>query len=341
MIKNALLFLFILTGISTHATIIAVDNNYPSMGNYSSLLAAHNAASPGDTLVVYPSFATYQAITLTKKLRIIGSGFDNTLTGVKRTCLTGTMSFETGSDGSSLTGFGKTATSIQFNVVVNANSITLERNLMTYLQVKSGHSGTTIIDNFFIFIQDGGTMNDYLVSISDTNEILFAGNIVKSVGGGNQKQCLLASGGSVTGVIANNIIVNSDFGWIHPANIAINADGSGCSIYNNIIGGGICYGNNYSYNITRLQTLSGLGNLLISDFSTVFVDFNNDDFHLKAGSPAADSGLGGTDRGIYGGDFPFVDGGAPPLPQIYYLDVPINGSPQGGLNVTIKARSNN
>lgn len=38
--------------------------------------------------------------------------------------------------------------------------------------------------------------------------------------------------------------------------------------------------------------------------------------------------------------FPFVDGGTPSIPTIYYLDVPLSGTKQGGINVTIKVKSN-
>ena len=75
-------------------------------------------------------------------------------------------------------------------------------------------------------------------------------------------------------------------------------------------------------------------------FSLVFMDYPNDNFHLKLEPPAMRSGLGGAEIGIYGGDLPFIDGGYPNIPSIYYLDIPATGSQKEGINVTIKAKSN-
>ncbi len=78
-----------------------------------------------------------------------------------------------------------------------------------------------------------------------------------------------------------------------------------------------------------------------TNFYNFFIDVNNSNFHLAPGSPAIRSGENGTDMGIYGGDNPFVDGGYPSIPSIYYLDVPLIGTQKEGINVTIKAKSNN
>jgi hypothetical protein len=70
------------------------------------------------------------------------------------------------------------------------------------------------------------------------------------------------------------------------------------------------------------------------------------DFHLRADSPGKNAGTDGTDIGIYGGPFPWPDGGSAPwqtspvpaVPQITSLDtlnvvVPVNGT----LSVDVKA----
>jgi hypothetical protein len=48
----ALILLGVVTAISVNATIISVDNNNPSIGQFQSVQAAHNAAVSGDTIYV-------------------------------------------------------------------------------------------------------------------------------------------------------------------------------------------------------------------------------------------------------------------------------------------------
>lgn len=64
-------------------------------------------------------------------------------------------------------------------------------------------------------------------------------------------------------------------------------------------------------------------------------------YQLAPNSPARGAGENGTDCGAFGGDDPYVLGGIPDIPSIYYLNVQPS-VPQGGtLNVQIKAKTNN
>lgn len=75
--------------------------------------------------------------------------------------------------------------------------------------------------------------------------------------------------------------------------------------------------------------------------NTLFIDYSAGNYHPKPGSPSIGTGLIGVDIGGYGGDTPFFADGLSLLPTIYYPDVPITGSIQGGVNITIKAKTNN
>lgn len=62
---------------------------------------------------------------------------------------------------------------------------------------------------------------------------------------------------------------------------------------------------------------------------------------LAAGSPAKGAGVGGVDAGAFGGDMPYVLSGIPSAPNIYQLNVPLQTTQNGTLNVQIKAKTNN
>ena len=103
-----------------------------------------------------------------------------------------------------------------------------------------------------------------------------------------------------------------------------------CSLYNNIGAS------------TQFGTANG--NKSSVDLSTVFVcqgggcsTYSSDGmYQLKSGSVAAGAGYGGTDCGMFGGNYPYVLSGVPSVPSIYFLNV----KPQGdSMNVSVKIKS--
>ena len=68
----ALLTLFI--SLAGNATILTVNNNNPSPGQYSDLQVAIDAANAGDTLLIHRSPTSYGNATITKQLTLIGEG---------------------------------------------------------------------------------------------------------------------------------------------------------------------------------------------------------------------------------------------------------------------------
>lgn len=78
------------------------------------------------------------------------------------------------------------------------------------------------------------------------------------------------------------------------------------------------------------------------DPSSIFIDpqgfvFNmKNDYRLKDSSPGKNAGKDGTDIGIYGGRYPWKDGGLPANPHIETFNVGGNTDTNGTLNVSIK-----
>lgn len=331
--KHFLIIMAMVCSLTVGATIITVDNNYPSMGDYTTLQAAHDAANPGDTIVMFPSSFAYNGLVVTKQLSIYGSGWHSTQT-VQVAIVSGNLSFNTGSQGSVLMGIYSHLN--ECTVSINTNNISVYRNQIAKIILTSNTSGTIIVNNYIYHttldhVIDGGDnlnatiknnilINDYWGSgsfcvISGTNcQLDVLNNIVRA--GNNYYPChySTAISSSCTGTIANNIFIYGQ----------INTNGN-CTM-NNILS---CTG------------WTGSNNLVNVNYDQLFINQAAGNYHLQPNSVASGSGYGGTDMGIYGGDFPFVDGGYPDLPAIYYLNVPSQASKHGGVNVTIKAKSNN
>ncbi len=69
-------------------------------------------------------------------------------------------------------------------------------------------------------------------------------------------------------------------------------------------------------------------------------DIHND-YHIKPTSECKNSGTDGTDRGVYGGAFPWVDGSIPSNPHIYYKNVAGSTNASGQLQVQYKVKTGN
>jgi len=128
-----------------------------------------------------------------------------------------------------------------------------------------------------------------------------------------------------------------------------NANNQFCTWNNNIS----CFSTNDNFNISG--TNSGGGNLVGTDPDFVgvvkqAVAFNyTQSFHTNAGSAATGAGTDSTDIGLYGGMYPWPDGGEVPwetspmpyIPVVEALNIQNANIPEDGtLNVTIKARTN-
>ncbi|HOX78096.1 MAG TPA: hypothetical protein PLW31_08650 [Bacteroidales bacterium] len=325
--------------ILSHSTIVTVDNNYPSQGDFTTLQAAHDAASNGDTILIFPSFVPYQGLVITKRLIIIGSGFEQENDNVKLSILKSSVSIDAGGDGTVMEGllfkdFDNYSDPV--GLIINANSTLVRRNKLERIFVYPNHTGNIISQNHVEF-----TGNHYQwgsIYVENGNEVLIENNIVINDNGSVGRGIILY-GTAISGSVCNNVIMvyNLD----HGSNTTIDLNYSNCEAYNNIAIQGNAFGSNFFNNMgDGTQFPTGNGNMQNVSMNEVFVDHNSYDFHLKPGSPAFGNGLNGDDMGVYGGARPFVDHGYPGIPSIYFLNVPFYTTPQEGLNVTIKAKSN-
>jgi hypothetical protein len=309
------------------SAIFTVDNNYPTIGDYTTLQEAHDAASNGDTIYVFPSMVGYVGIDIEKKLAIIGAGFGNYELSNSTSSLIGKITFKSNSIGSILEGFGG-----RFQLEIFASDITIRRNFIKTMTVFSDVTGIVIIQNQFA--KYGGESGISILFDKNTSGIILNNKFH------NWGNVGVFAGNSHTSVVIQNNIMDiySEY--------AIDVSNVNHLIRNNIFTDNSTCKDSIAFSCTHnIASRAGLPsnstNYINVDLATIFVNqINWEDLNIIQGSIADGTGYGGVNMGIYGGDTPFIDGGYPSIPSIYHLDVPLNANQKEGLNITIKAKSN-
>ncbi|HNY02199.1 MAG TPA: right-handed parallel beta-helix repeat-containing protein [Bacteroidales bacterium] len=295
-------------------------NNSGIQADFSSASAAANSplVSAGDTLYFESSTFSYGSLDLTKRLVIIGPGYflgenDSTQANPQTAVLDG-FAFTLGSDGTIVKGMtldGWVSIGDGNNAVSN---ITLERNNIGNLAVYRGN-GHVFLRNYISNI-----------GLQNCNNVLLSNNIVTRQGSNGYPS--ISMNNSASAMIVNNIflghvfIVNSVF----RNNICTYSPMPGVFVASN------CVIENNLGASTQFETSNG--NQQNVDMSTVFIVTGSTDgkYRLKPGSPAIAAGAGGTDCGVYGGNYPYVPSGMVAGPSVWYMNM-------NGIDVTVKAKS--
>lgn len=324
--KTTLLLLIIcMTLFNVHISFGAkfrVNNNAGVNAPYSSLTAAYNAASAGDTIYIESSPTSYGDLALYKPLVLIGSGYylsQNPETQANKNASTIGNLIIGNSSCSGLKISGLTINVINIYWTISSFNITRckintigygsnvafyntiwEQNIITYMDLAyNPNFYNSYIRNNYI-----GSTN-YGSFCSSNNTLLVTQNVFNAISLNNV-------------MVTNNIITgNSSF--------------PNCFTSNNICSG------------TQLAAING--NQQNVDMNTVFVCWSNctgfsDDgrYMLKTGSPAIGAGANGEDCGMYGGSFPYQLSGLPAIPAIYYFNYNFNNA---SVNIDLKVKSHN
>jgi hypothetical protein len=315
------------SGTALHSMIWIVDNNANPAGNFTTLADAHTAANSGDTVYVYPSSTIYAGFTCTKQLYIFGAGFNLDIYGGQASsapCTIGGIFFNPGSEGSLLEGFAG-----NFIVNINTDNITIIKNDLRSIWI-TGSSCVILQNDIVGHIYAASCIN---IDSPNLGDILISNNKIYNTYNGYNA----IYGDPLSDISIINNVIRAEAGAI--INVSTNS-----LVQNNIILSGVCStAPYYQHNMSNSNQLPETnGNIINVDMNTVFED--PDDFvtglHLLPGSPAIGTGFNGTDMGIYGGNHPFMDGGIPDFPSIFYLESEATTSIQNGLDVLIKAKSN-
>ena len=332
--------------------------NFPAQ--YTTLQAALDACAHGDVVLVAGSETAYGDVTVKRRVTIIGPGYNpnkQSALVAKVGTLTLTAANAGGdSSGTLLLGLDVTSTVVGSNSGPQAyqriQNVVIERCRVGSVDPLFSKNWT--VKNCIITsLLRGGSLPNTCDGLLVSNNI-FSGQIYTFTNNDANvtiaNNIFIRSSGTIyySGSARNIIFTNNIFYGVSP----YNASNDFCTWNNNIS----CFNypvTNDNFNITG--TNSGGGNQVTVDPDFVGVVKQavafayTQSFHLNAGSPAIGAGTDGTDVGIYGGMFPWPDGGAVPwetspmpyIPVMEALNIQnANVRENGNLNVNIKARTN-
>ena len=296
--------------------------------DFTTLQDAYDAASPGDTLILYPSPTNYGTLSISKCIHIKGIGYkiDNTaqpsleIKTFAHAASLSSIGINTGANKSSFESL-----SIGSLNTLDADSITIKRcefsslNLTnsSYNEIRQcninltstgialhlNNSSNNFIENTFIY-SNGHSL---LSTTSSTNNII--------------QQCVINVITLYNSLAVNNIFFQQSIG------------GTLNETMNNVFMSG-------SPGVDSFNNIYGATNVFVGWPTQGTYSFDSR-WQLTPTSPAAGAGLNGEDCGIFGGPNPYKLSGIYNRPLIYELTVPPYVPNGSDLNITVKVRAEN
>ncbi len=373
--KFGVLFAISFTALNTFATIRTVSNNVNSPGQYTDLQAAITAAANNDTIYIHRSDVDYGNVTINKTLTLIGEGAlpnkqvqlsTSSTVQIQNITLT-YAAFPATTTGSGSKFYGLNVQYIYINLVSSSgggiSNLIFNRNKIAGIMLGSTHSNLILTQNNISYIgQSSGAAGAFVNSVISNNIISTCQPLTGITASGSNN------------IISNNIFQNTFWarGAVVSNNIFYNSASSGTI---NVSTYSCTFTNNLFYAFTPVVstniisgTNTGTGNLFNVDpqFTTAALcsDVYNytytaptagpfADFHLLSSSPGVNYGTDGTNIGIYGGNYPWIDGSTTDsrfryypmtsqVPQMIQMNItnptlPVNGT----LNVNFNAKTQN
>ncbi|MBS1952387.1 MAG: hypothetical protein OJF59_002003 [Cytophagales bacterium] len=361
---KTLLALFVLVPMAVSATIRTVSNDINKPAQYPDIPPAVAAANSGDTIYVNGTQYTYSDFTVTKKLVIIGAGYNvanqfNLISMVNNISFFKDAGVNDGS-GTVITGFKIYAIGVSGSSLGITN-IKIFRNQISGISANTGTSNWTVYNNLITgYLNGANASSNFIIQ----NNIFFSGGNVVNF---NQPSVVIDhnlfinDSGALSAlqfaIVTNNIFTSSSNTLVMSninqctfnSNMSISTNISSYTPSNSFLANGNTGGANQSGSAT--PTFIGVNPQFVADgdFNTYNNTFN---YRLSSGSPGHNAASDGTDIGIYGGTYPFPSGGAPgsgydtsplpPIPQINSVNIQ-NASvlPGQQLQVNVTATVNN
>jgi hypothetical protein len=357
--KPLILSLFFISIIfsTCFATIRTVSNDTQKPAQFTTIQAAINASSLGDTVYVSGSSFDYSgAVSINKRIVLLGAGYNSAnqlnLSSIIAGSISLTKDATNDASGTVISGFR-----VGFiNTTVNqpVNNILLFRNQIT--------SGITIYGDGWSIINNIVGLDITSLSGIASNVLIQNDILLRSIVSLNQSSVIIDhniflrnSNSYMLGNLKFAVITNNIFVGITSVNPILQAVSS--NSFNNNLTSATIVSDTAPTNSFAGGPNSATGNFVgvdplfvnVTDFSTYNANFN---YRLQSSSPAKNAGTDGTDLGIYGGPFPFPSGGAPgsgfdtsappPIPQVTNVNIQNPSlAPGAQLKVTIQATVNN
>lgn len=348
-----------------NANVITVSNDPSRPAQYSSISVAFTAANPGDTLYLFGSPGSYDDLTITKSIAIIGGGFNTRSEKFDHSELNN-ITLDNNVSGVKLEGLTFHSLFANTSTAYNYSNISI-KNCLIYSE---------------LFLQNapcGSVLNGWLIQNSIVSSLTIRYNPACS--GIHPTTANFLVKNSLINTVPNygcnyNIsFVNCQFGFssgVLPGNYAGAFNGlNNCTFDNcmfikmNFIQGGLSV-NNLFHNCLTYQTFAPSANFDLNNWpdgtpnsaTGTIVNQNplwvTESFNiysqpliyspvswspvLQAGSPALNAGTDGSDVGITGGSTPYDYHAEPNIPIVRKFQI-INSivPPNGTLNIKATA----
>jgi hypothetical protein len=299
--KKTLLFLAAISmAVAANAKILRVSNVTGSSAPYSTIEAAHDAASAGDTIMVDGSNTSYGDITITKRLVLIGPGFWLVNNGIieegSSTASLGTVNIK--SSQTVLKGL-----TITMAIQIRATNVVINRCHLSRITFFTGADNAVISQNYIT----RAISKDSYASVTNYHQI--TNNIITYIESNHNY--------SIVGGISNSNIAYNTF---RDATAKIGVTNS--TIEHNLWKSFVDHGSNNSVNNngeTEIISLQATNDFIDSDY-----------YKLEIPEEVT------SQYGAFAGDSPYILSGVPSGPVIQDLVVPTTVEMGTKMNVTIK-----
>lgn len=352
--KRILLILLLFSWNLDAQTIFRVNNSpgVTGVNVYTTIQAAHDAASDGDIIYVEPG--VYGLLTCSKKLKFIGPGFflnENEVDAYNKTTARILNIFlESGSDGCQFYGVEVSGGPFDGLFVGNSiNSVLISRcKIDGEIQLKSSStevcSNWTIVQSYCNKIIKKANYNTY----PSPSAIQISNNLLTSISG------------LINSTIANNtfrpfdgifIPLGVDASDIH-SNVLQSSNCDSCTpsswnigLNNNIFNNVVVFSDEGTGKTPSNELPNGNLNAQLYEATFVITDPNNDpidkNYQLALLSPAKGIGVNGSDAGAFGGVNPYILAGQIPYPIIKDFKSTGTGNASVPLQIDITVKGNN
>jgi hypothetical protein len=329
--------------------LIAVQNVGTTMF-YTKLDTAIVHAVNGDTIYL-PGGNFALNVNISKRLHIIGAGYrpdSSFVTNPTNINVSSALYLITGADGGSLIG-------IKLNGILYFGTSPSNANVSNYTVGRcyivgsvTSYSNTATNNLFYENILSGGGIGNQYSSINMANaeSNYFYNNIISGGYGGMGANTVVGIGAG--SVFKNNILINNNTYYCLQAisNTVFENNIFACNSFYyspNIFENNLFNNNLFVLNISfPFGTTTGSNNIVNQAINSIFVNRtgNNfsytDDYHLQLTCPGKNFGKDGTDIGIYGGAYPWKDGGMPFNPHFQKAIIGPTTDGSGNLDIQIK-----
>ncbi|MDA9773510.1 hypothetical protein N9B82_01020 [Saprospiraceae bacterium] len=313
-------------------------NNTGADADFTTAQAAHDAALAGDTLYIESSTISYGALSISKEIHVIGSGYflgQNTdLQANIAPSSIDNLTLNSGCNNSSIQGL--TIITVVCGASSTFGDVVIERNNITsgiYLSTSQDITSLYILRNYVT--GTNATLQLLRTLGTGLKTIVFSNNI--AIYSSTSTRITLDQ--NTTATFKNNILdvytLSSTF-CIYKNNIINIASGS-MDESNNTVEYNTCIGTDCSSN--NNNTNNAVLNNLFVGIPTQGAFSSDSRYALTPSSAAAGAGEAGIDCGAFDGEAIYKLSGIPPIPSIYKLIAP--SIVTGNFNITISTRSNN